>query len=483
MSSLLATNFLTITLLVVVFYLLSTAQALHTVLLALTKNTNHVFLRLLYEVLLIVFLVISTAYLYAAFSNASEPILNFHLFQIPLGALLLIQPFTFCLGTILFALERKFLMIPELIVLFIHIPPVLASLSSYGWLVAVFSASIFCFRISLSLMMSFSKAQNSLSQLSSIEAINLLPEGIIYASKTGRVIFMNDAMRTCLTKLGLPTDLEDTRKLRTTLQKHSLNSKGDIPVEPDKMRISMSENETRLFVFSETTIQRKPCQTIIALDVSEEEQLNKHIAQTNLLLEKTSQELMLSLYTVQTTAESEALIHTKARLHDVAGQRFSIVHRYFEDQDFDPLTLKHLEELTETLIDDLSMLKKPDHLAELNNIVEAFSFAKITLSITGELPPSDGAARAFVNIIREATTNAVRHANAKFISVTFIETSKTFELLIENDLLQADIDVEEGFGMTNMRQVVSALNGTFDIVTKQTFLVSVILPKDQETEL
>lgn len=163
---------------------------------------------------------------------------------------------------------------------------------------------------------------------------------------------MNDTMRSCLVSLGFTTDHIKAHNLWSELktkEQAETNLVNGVPSEG--IRLPISPFETRLFIQSDITLHRQNCECIIALDVTEEEQLNTDIEHTNRLLAVANKELEHSIHQLQIVAENEALLTMKARVHDIIGQRLSILHRYLEDENPDSDTLEEIIQLLNHVID------------------------------------------------------------------------------------------------------------------------------------
>lgn len=78
-------------------------------------------------------------------------------------------------------------------------------------------------------------------------------------------------------------------------------------------------------------------------------------------------------------------------------------------------------------------------------------------------------------IIREATTNAIKHAGSTNIFVEITETLEETTMKITNDGKRANEFIAENEGIKGMRRKVSKLNGIFYIQTIPQFSVNVII--------
>ena len=96
---------------------------------------------------------------------------------------------------------------------------------------------------------------------------------------------MNESMRSSLQALGLGTNLSEGSLIWAELAKRAAagNHVRDTLL-PEGIRLTVSPNETRLFIHDEVTLHHTLCERIMAIDVTVEEDLNErlHLANTEL---------------------------------------------------------------------------------------------------------------------------------------------------------------------------------------------------------
>ena len=115
----------------------------------------------------------------------------------------------------------------------------------------------------------------------------------------------------------------------------------------------------------------------MCLDVTESVAANNALMQTNRELEAAATELRACLADVDRAAEASAYLRMRSRVHDVVGQRLSILHRYLEMGKTDPASVDELERLLSSVMTDLRQDSGRDAAAELDAIVSAFSLVGV----------------------------------------------------------------------------------------------------------
>lgn len=89
---------------------------------------------------------------------------------------------------------------------------------------------------------------------------------------------------------------------------------------------------------------------------------------------------------------------------------------------------------------------------------------QVELEVLAEHAPAN-VANCFAAVLREALSNAMRHAHAKTITVRCMEHPSFYQLIVTDDGVDAtpasSNNVAEGMGLASMRERVEALDGTF----------------------
>lgn len=252
-------------------------------------------------------------------------------------------------------------------------------------------------------------------------------------------------------------------------------------------------NSTRWrLVFDVVRLGMGHCGRVIATDVTELMKLNEELDATNAELALVEDHLRASLAVVDATAELDALAHMRARVHDVIGQRLSILHRALEDRDLSRSHLGDLREIVDTIMADLAMREQADPKADLMSVIEAFELIGVSIDVSGSLPDCDEVADAFVRVVREAVTNAVRHARATTVEVRLESTDDgadssgrdgrhgrraCWSLSICDNGTPLKAAEACGSGIPGMRLAVEEVGGALYVEPTPTFTVRAVVPR------
>jgi len=451
------------------FYLLCVGQSLHVFFLASRRDVRMFSVTIAYEILLVIHLCLMAGISIAAATNNGVFTFGLGAATLPLEQLMWLNTLPIVLGTMLCYTQKRPAVIVELVVLAATIPPVIGLFGPSWVTIFVFDATFFLFRVLRAVILDVGYIRSTVTKLSVIEAISRLPEGILCANEQGRVLLMNDSMRSCLSALDFPTDLADARELWSTLRAKAIATAEVGELFEDGVKLWISDDEARLFVVDKVTLRKQRCQRIIAFDITEEERLDARIKSTSRLLEITGNELRASMDNLRDVEENEAILRMWSHVHDVIGQRLSILHRYLEDDSISDESLEMIKELINSILEDFAKTESLDSAADLEAMVTAFSFIDVAIVVDGQFPTDSIIADAFVRIVREATTNAVRHAQASSVFVEINDDGYQARLTISNNGMPCSEVIHEGTGLPGMRQAMHDIGGTLEVQAVPSF--------------
>ena len=355
--------------------------------------------------------------------------------------------------------------------------------------VLIAEGAFFLFRSVAALLMDVRNRQEDITAFSTIETINVIPVGILYLDSRGRPLLMNRCMRKNLVELHMPTDLGDMSGTWNDLRKLSMQmpegGKNRVRINLDRFGearavVEVSPAEIRLFVCDGVMVSGRSFECIIGLDVTEYAHAHDRLAQANHLLELAGQELQAQIEEVKKVADNAAYLRMRARVHDVIGQRLSILHRYLEEGRLDDESLEQIDPLLRSIAADLRSGGDTEPAEQLGDIVHAFGLVSVQIDVEGALPEDARVAAAFLQIIREASTNATKHAQAHRVHVRLwqerTDADAVAHMTISNDGSPAPVSYREGTGIPGMRHVAQDLGGSLEVHATPPFTLTVSIP-------
>lgn len=357
-------------------------------------------------------------------------------------------------------------------------PAAISMLGAYWNIVAFCDISWFLFCALAGICSDLTRRFEKPSDLSIAEALMGMPIGILIIGPCGGSTFMNVQMRATLRALGLACDLGDQSELWTKLSElgrrlateaAQLGVPDAIGKSSELMLVDLPDRTTWLFAL-DTGCGKEESSKVMCMDVTDATRANAELSQTNAELEAAASELRACMDDVVCAAETAAYLRMRSRVHDVIGQRLSILHRYLETDKTDASSVAELEELLSCAMADLRSKPDADATAELRAVVDAFALVKVKVEVEGALPDGE-VGRTFVRIIRECCTNSCRHAHASCVSVKLESSDSMASLTVTDDGAMPCADYVEGGGIGGMRREMSHLGGTLQIRCEQGFAV------------
>ena len=112
---------------------------------------------------------------------------------------------------------------------------------------------------------------------------------------------------------------------------------------------------------------------------------------------------------------------------------------------------------------------------ELKSIVKVFDAIGVVINYEGKLPNDQNQACLIIDIIREGSTNAVRHGFATQIDIKMEKTKHYYKMIITNNGHTTLTPFIYGSGIKEMKNIVRTQGGILDILQYPVFTLSVLL--------
>lgn len=223
--------------------------------------------------------------------------------------------------------------------------------------------------------------------------------------------------------------------------------------------------------------RRKRLILLIADDITERWNAVTYLARQNQELEKRGQELRHTIENLQAICEAEEIARSKGRVHDLLGQRISLLLRILRDDR--KMDQRMLMEFIRNLPTALREERMSDPARQLEMLKETFQGMEVSVEIRGELPEDEEVADCFTKIAVECATNAVRHGYATCIQLHFFQNDCWRMTVTDNGIPPAG-PVREGGGISEMRRRIQRLGGTLELHIVPRFIIQIYVPKEAE---
>ncbi len=212
--------------------------------------------------------------------------------------------------------------------------------------------------------------------------------------------------------------------------------------------------------FKKSYIKNKKIYTeLVATDITKEWEFIEQLHTDKKLLQQKSEAIKDEINHRRDVLKQEEELRARIRIHDVLGQRIAFfLHEIRNGQNVDFEALEEIGEILKTAIKK----EHNDVHIELESLKRLILNMGIELNIQGELPSDENKARVFMDILSEAVSNAIRHAFANKIDISFDEDEHYYKMGIVNDGFESG-SKRIGGGISEMKRKVRELDGSLSI--------------------
>ena len=292
--------------------------------------------------------------------------------------------------------------------------------------------------------------KESLSILSVKNAIDLSDNGIMFLNDKGNIILINVVMKDILKEYNINDNYIDNLKEKEIKEIHNehilkcLNRVWQLKINNNK--------------------------EIIALDITDIYKIQEKTRNQNIEIEENNKKILKTINNIEEVEKEKKLIKIKNEFHDILGHRLSLFGEYLKQ---DNINKEEIKFMLDNLFEQFTTLKSPEE--NLKKLVEVYKVFNINISIIGKLPKNKEVGETFFEIIREAVTNAIIHANSKNIKVVITNSLEKIEMLITNDGIKPNNFINENEGIKGMRRKLKEIGGILIIENEDNFILKIII--------
>lgn len=315
------------------------------------------------------------------------------------------------------------------------------------------------------------------TQLSSIsvkEAIDTLHTGLLFLRPEGDILLCNRCMD-MLTRQMTGQPLQNGKDFQRLLACGTLCSGCTRETLGGQQVFRLPDSSVWSISSHDIQVGRRLFVLLTADDVTERWEAVTLLAQQNQELEKRGQELRHTIEHLQAICEAEEITRSKGRVHDLLGQRISLLLRALrgDQQPDETLLVEFVRSLPTALRED----RTPNPTHRLEMLRETFQGMEVSVEIQGELPENAAVAESFAEIAVECVTNAVRHGYATRIQFHFFQNDY-WRMTVTDNGIPPSGPIREGGGIGGMRHRIDRLGGTLELYIVPRFRVEIAVPKE-----
>lgn len=315
-----------------------------------------------------------------------------------------------------------------------------------------------------------------LSSVSVKEAIDTLHTGLLFFRQSGEPLLCNRQMGALARQLtGQP--LRSGLEFQRHLESGKLQDGCAREVLGDQQVFRLFDASVWSITAYTIPIGRQACTLLTADDVTAQWDAVTLLARQNEALEQRGRELRHTIEHLQAICEAEEIARSKGRVHDLLGQRISLLLRALRDgqQPDEALLLDFARSLPTALRQD----NTPSPARRLSLLQETFRGMDVSVEVRGALPEDEAAADAFAHFAVECVTNAVRHGYATRIQFHLFHND-CWRMTVTDNGIPPVGPIREGGGISGMRRRIARLGGSMELYTSPRFRIALSVPKEAE---
>ena len=290
------------------------------------------------------------------------------------------------------------------------------------------------------------------SMLSVKNGIDLSDTGIMFLDDNGDIVLMNNLMSDILKELNIKKDYIDN-----LIKKCTENVDNDYILKCNN-RVYL----LKIFYDKEVSL----------IDITKLYKLQEQAKLQNKNIKANNEKLLDTINNIEKIEKTKNLLKIKNEYHDIIGHRLALLTKYLEQDNKDT---KSILFIIDSIYEDFDSKLSSDE--KLNNLVKIYQVIGINIIVKGKLPIDEKIANIFFEIIREAVTNAIIHADSKNIKVIIAQYLDRIEMIITNDGKKPSSIIYENDGIKGMRRKLSFINGSLNISTENYFVLKIIVSK------
>lgn len=312
--------------------------------------------------------------------------------------------------------------------------------------------------------------RNTITRSSVKESFDYLTTGLCFSYSNGMVILTNHSMNTlCHAVLG--RDLQNAEVFWDCLCKGDVNDNVDVISSGDRPSFRLADRS--VWTFSRESING--IIQITAADTTRQSRLSEELREKNKQLSIVNERLLEYVKHVDELTRERERLETKANIHREFGQALLVAKRYIQSND------DSSDEIVRMLRYNTLVLR-PEYKVQGNSnpfdiLMETAASVGIEVIITGRAPGNEYISKLFFEAAAEALTNAVRHADAKKLTVQLTENEKSYCIRFTNDGLKPEKEIIEGGGLGSIRRKCSDMGGIMTVKCIPEYELNICIPR------
>lgn len=340
------------------------------------------------------------------------------------------------------------------------------------WLFFLFVMFLFLLLI-LEFVYFFFWRKKNLSPLSIKESFDTLPMGICFYEDNGLIRLSNTEMDDASFLLYKEALLNGST-FYERLEKKEIPDVTYLSISPKEV-ILQKDEKVLSFRHNLHQIEKKDIHEIDESDITKTYELTKELEKKTKELQRLQKRLLSYEKNAKELITEREILETKIHIHGNLGKLLLITKEKMK-QNLSHSEKEELLLLWEKGISAFLTNEKEEKKDGLQVLEETARRIGIEIIFQGERFEKDSQEeKILLQAIHESLTNAVKHAQAKTLFVTLKKENLHDIIEIRNDGILPKKEILEGGGLSSLRKLVEENLGKMEIVSKDAFLLRIIL--------
>lgn len=301
--------------------------------------------------------------------------------------------------------------------------------------------------------------EDHITPMSVKDSIDMLHAGLCYWEDGGRMILSNKKMdEICLAISG--EMLLNGEKFYKCIESECM---------------PMPDGTIKYFFHNLVEFEDKQIHELIAADVTELYKKNELLEQETISLQKMNESLRRYNQNIEETVRKQEILDAKVYIHDEMNRLMLVTTANAET----PMSEEDFEEILTLWRNNAILLgnesDKSNSNVDITGIDRLANLLGIQLKWEGEdwstIP--DSIRESFIMVVREAIANAMKHAEAKNITIRIQKKDEKLLIRISNDGKLPERKISLGGGLTNIKRMVEEKKGQFEVEINEQFNMNV----------
>ncbi len=337
---------------------------------------------------------------------------------------------------------------------------------------------IFAYRLVYLLKEEKKRQKNELTEFSIKDGLDTLPAGVLYYDKEGYIYLINSKMKELIFKF-LNKELKNGIGLLRSLEKCSMQGVQAQLIDEDIL--IRTPNEAWRFSKQEFISNNNTYIEVTAIDATESIGALDTLEEEREKLQKQNEEISVLSKNIEEIQKEKEFIRIRSQVHDVFSQRLTAIQRLSKTDELGDYYTSLLS-LSKDAMNSIKRKQGGDPKELFGEIYHYYRRIGLSIELLDDMPQEDEIAFLFIAVLREACTNAIRHAKATKLFIKINKTDANYLIEITNNGQNPKKGLIEGGGLFGIRNRIENYGGSLKVEVIPEFCLVITINRKEEND-